>query len=73
MTSAKEAEEEFEKEKEQEIEDELGSKVPKPELKQGWGEWAGIGVNSKAFEARKAKSEQIRLQKIEELRKKRVD
>lgn len=47
--------------------------MPKAELKQGWGEWAGIGVNSKAFEARKAKSEQIRLQKIEELRKKRVD
>lgn len=31
--------------------------VAKPDLKQGWGEWAGAGVNQKGFEARRAKAE----------------
>ena len=47
--------------------------MPKTDLKQGWGEWAGAGVNQKGYEARVAKAEQIRLQKIEEIKKKRLD
>jgi len=35
------AEEEFENEKATEIEHTLGKKVAKPDIKQGWGEWAG--------------------------------
>jgi len=35
----------------------LGKNVAKPDLKQGWGEWAGAGVNQNAFLARQAKSE----------------
>lgn len=40
-----EAVDEFEKEKDMEIEKELGKKIEVPLIKQGWGEWAGDGVN----------------------------
>lgn len=36
--------EQFEKEKQQEIEKDLGSQVPKQDIKRGWNEWAGAGV-----------------------------
>jgi U3 small nucleolar RNA-associated protein 14 len=45
VTQSKEAMEEFEQEKENEVELQLGNSVAKPDLKQGWGEWAGAGVN----------------------------
>lgn len=73
VTQEDEALEEFEKEKNQEIEDLLGSKVQKVEVKQGWGEWAGAGVDNSRHEQRKQRAEEVRSHKIEELKKKRQD
>jgi U3 small nucleolar RNA-associated protein 14 len=44
-----------------------------PEVKQGWGEWAGSGVNNQKHLERVAKSERIKRVRIEELKKKRAD
>lgn len=44
-----------------------------PEVKQGWNEWAGAGVNNEKFLEKVKKTEQIKRQKIEELKKNRRD
>lgn len=36
----------FEKEKDAEINEELGNQIKIPDIKQGWNEWAGVGVNN---------------------------
>jgi len=63
----------FEQEKEAEVEDHLGSSVKKADLKQGWGEWAGKGVDQTKYEQRRQKAETQRKEKIEEMKKKRLD
>lgn len=68
-----EAHDEFEQEKEVEVEEQVGSSVRKVDVRQGWGEWAGHGVDMSKNDAKKAKLEQQRKDKIEELKKKRVD
>ena len=68
-----EAEDEFEREKEVEVEQELGNKVKKVDLRQGWGEWAGSGVDMTKYEQRREKAEQNRRAKIDELKQKRTD
>jgi len=73
VTQEEDALEEFEREKDEEIEKNLGSKVKKPEIRQGWGEWAGEGVDNSKHEQRKQKAEAMRNMKIEELKKKRQD
>lgn len=65
--------EEFEREKEQEVEEHLGSKVKQVDVRQGWGEWAGSGVDTTKLEQRRKKAEEIRRAKIDELKKKRTD
>lgn len=50
VTQEENALEEFEKEKDDEIEDLVGSKVQKVDIKQGWGEWAGAGVDNSRHE-----------------------
>lgn len=47
--------------------------MKKVDVRQGWGEWAGHGVDMSKNEAKKAKLEQQRRDKIEELKKKRFD
>ena len=42
-------------------------------MKQGWGEWAGQGVDTSGLEAKKAKAEAIRQKKIEDIKKGRTD
>ena len=42
-------------------------------MKQGWGEWAGQGVDTSGHEAKKAKAEAIRQKKIEDIKKGRTD
>ena len=42
--------EEFEKEKEEEVEEIVGSKVAKQTIMQGWGSWAGEGVDNSRHE-----------------------
>lgn len=64
---------EFEQEKEEEIEENIGGKVAKQVIKQGWGEWAGSGVDQSGYEARRKKADLLRQQKIDELKKKRTD
>jgi U3 small nucleolar RNA-associated protein 14 len=64
VTHAAEAEGEFEQEKQEDIEHTLGKKVAKTEVRQGWGEWAGSGVDQSGYEARKAKVERARQAKI---------
>ena len=71
VTQEEDALEEFEKDKDQEIEDLVGSKVQKVDVKQGWGEWAGTGVDNSRHEQRKQRAEEVRSRKIEELKKKR--
>lgn len=42
-------------------------------MKKGWNEWTGEGVSSKNFESKVDRAEQIRKQKIEEIKKLRFD
>ncbi len=65
--------EEFEKEKDLEIVDELGKKVEVPVVKQGWGDWAGEGVNQDKHLQRVEKIEKLKNQKIADLKKQRLD
>ena len=51
----------------------MQGKIEKVDLKQGWGEWAGQGVDTSGYEARRAKAEAIRQRKIEDLKKGRAD
>lgn len=44
-----------------------------PEVKQGWNEWAGTGVNQKNFNQKVERAERIKQQKIAELKKNRLD
>lgn len=55
-----EAEDEFEQEKEADVEGHLGQTVKKVDVKQGWGEWAGAGVDMSKNDAKKEKAEQAR-------------
>ena len=45
VTDAQAAVEEFEAEKNREIEEQLDRKVQRPDIKQGWGDWAGFGID----------------------------
>jgi len=45
VTDAQAAVEEFEAEKNREIEEQLDRKVQRPDIKQGWGDWAGAGID----------------------------
>lgn len=65
--------EQFEREKHEEIERELGTKVKMPEVKQGWNEWAGAGVNQNLFKQKVERAERVKQQKIAELKKNRFD
>ena len=38
--------EEFEQEKDEQIENQIGKSVQRTTIKQGWGTWAGDGVDS---------------------------
>lgn len=38
--------EQFEREKAAEVEKELGDNIKMPEVKKGWNEWAGDGINN---------------------------
>jgi hypothetical protein len=71
VTQEEDALNEFEQEKNAEIENVLGEQVKKPEIRQGWGEWAGQGVDNSRHEQRKQKAEEKRNRKIEELKKQR--
>jgi len=73
VTQDEDALEEFDREKDEEIEDLLGSKVQNVDVKQGWGEWAGDGVDNSRHELRKKRVEEMRSKKIEELKQKRQD
>lgn len=46
VTQAEDAYDEFEKEKDEQIEKKIGSKFVKTTIKQGWGTWAGDGVDT---------------------------
>ena len=73
VTNAAEAVDEFEQEKQADIEETLAKKIAKPDIKQGWGQWAGSGVDESNYEAKKAKAEQARLNKIDQLKRARLD
>jgi len=73
VTQEEDALEEFEKEKNEEIEGTLGKSVKMPEIKKGWNEWAGDGVDNSKHELRVTKAEGVRRNKIDELKKKRLD
>ena len=51
------AADDFEQEKHDEVEHDLGSKVQRQDIKQGWGEWAGSGVDTSKYDARRAKAD----------------
>lgn len=63
----------FEKEKENEVKAELGDKVKIDAVKRGWDNWAGDGVNESKYLDKVKKAEEFKRQKIEELKKGRVD
>ena len=53
--------------------DELGKKVEAPKVARGWNEWAGDGVNEAGFQKRAQRVEELRRKKIEDLKKQRAD
>jgi hypothetical protein len=63
----------FEKDKNDEIEKELGTQVNVTEVKKGWNEWTGIGVNMQKHNMRVERAERVKQQKIAELKKNRRD
>jgi hypothetical protein len=65
----------FEAEKQAEIEGDLKDRMPAIEVKRGWNEWAGAGegINENRHKQKQAKAEEIRKNKIEEMKKKRAD
>jgi len=63
----------FENEKMREVDEDLGKEVPKQEIKRGWNEWAGSGVNEDKHVKKVERSENIRKQRIEDLKKQRAD
>lgn len=38
----------------------MGGQVKRPDIKQGWGEWAGEGVDNSKHELRQARAEDAR-------------
>ena len=46
----------------------VGKKVEKVVIKQGWGSWAGEGVDNSQLEQRKEKADALRAKKIEALK-----
>lgn len=71
VTDAAAAIEEFEAEKNREIEEQLDKKVQRPDIKQGWGDWAGAGIDESKLQAKRDKAEQARQAKIAQLKKER--
>lgn len=71
VTQAEDELEAFEKEKEEEVENEYGKKVPQKTVLQGWGSWAGEGVDNTRHEQRVKRIEEARKKKIEEMKAKR--
>ena len=73
VTQEEEAYDEFEKDKDQQIATQIGSKVAKTVIKQGWGTWAGDGVDNSRIEAQQKRVDAIRQRKIDEIKKGRQD
>lgn len=71
VTDAAGAAEEFEADKNRDIEEQLDKKVQRPDIKQGWGDWAGAGVDESKLQAKRDKAEQARQAKIAQLKKER--
>lgn len=63
----------FEAEKIDKIEAELGEKIALPDIKRGWNEWAGEGVQDNGFQMKIARAEQFKQNKIKEMKEKRAD
>ena len=47
--------------------------MPLPDVKRGWGEWTGMGVQDNHYQAKMERAEKYKRDKIAELRKKRAD
>ena len=65
--------EQFEQEKHKELENELGTQVNVPEVKRGWNEWAGDGVDNRKHDEKVARAQAIKNKRIQELKQKRAD
>ena len=65
VTHADDAVEEFEQEKDQEVATQIGKSVQRTTIKQGWGSWAGDGVDNSRQEAQQKRLDSIRQKKIE--------
>lgn len=65
--------EQFEHEKHKELENELGAQVKVPEVKRGWNEWAGDGVDNRKHDEKVARAQAIKNKRIQELKQKRAD
>lgn len=63
----------FEKEKDEEVTKSLEKKLPAAKIQQGWGSWAGDGIDTQKHEQRQAKLDQLRQKKIDMLKEKRQD
>jgi len=55
VTQVDDAAEEFEREKNEEVEQTIGKSVARTTIKQGWGTWAGEGVDNSRQEAQQQK------------------
>ena len=60
VTQMDEAYEEFEQEKDKEVVDQIGKSVQRTTVKQGWGSWAGDGIDNSKQEAQQKKFDNLR-------------
>ena len=73
VTQEEEAYEDFEQEKDNQVENQIGKSVERKTIKQGWGSWAGDGVDNSRIEANQIRLDSVRQKKIEEIKKQRQD
>lgn len=68
VTQEEDAYEEFEKDKDVQIETQIGKSVKKTTIRQGWGSWAGEGIDNSQNEAKQKRLDVSRQRKIDELK-----
>ena len=60
VTQVEDAYDEFENEKDAQVEGQIGKSVQRTTIKQGWGSWAGDGVDNSRTEAQQKRFDIIR-------------
>ena len=73
VTQVDDAFDDFEKDKDKEVANQIGKSVVRSTIKQGWGSWAGNGVDNSKQEAQQKRMDSIRERKIDQIKQQRQD